>query len=382
MRLRAAAWFVGLLSLALLVAFVQVGTARPQPTKVKPTAKRLLRLAMDGPRVAYMMRNGRVGVWNVVTGASLVVKSGDYASDGYGFGRDSEVAIAGKRVAMIARSDGVGIHDYRAEWLYTAPLGGSARWLGLVSSHSHDEGVCGYSSGDWIAGVVGSGKTLAVSTWKSSGWVTTDERLRLITPTGLRTVATGPGAIVAQSASGSRIAVLRSNDAWPGSTGAATTPPTAGIYSTKGALLSEIPLNIPKPCGGGPYTIIRLAISGRSLAVLRMTIPPSGPRTSTLDVYNWTTGALLHSWPLELNQGIRTGDRLSVYGRIAVIEGLFKPQLIDLTSGKEVTIAASRPGSPATIGSRGLVYAVNLHKGSHYGKLVFVPTAKLPAILH
>lgn len=388
MRLRAAGLLVGLLSLALLVAFVQAGGARPQPNKVKQTAKPVLRLAVDGPRVAYLMRNGKVGVWNVVTGASLLVKSGDYPSKGsgfgsYGFGRESEVAIAGKRVAMIARTVG-GNNQETNEWLYTAPLGGFARWLGPASFHDTEPGDCGFSSGDWIAGLVGSGQTLAVSTWKSSGSVATDERLALITRNGLRTIATGPGAIVAQSASGSRIATLRSTDAWPAArVGPATTTPTADIYSTKGALLGEIPLSTPtpNPCGA-PFNIIRLAISGRSLVVLRMSISPVGSLTSALDVYDWTTGALVHSWPLALNDWLRGGDRLAVSGRVAVIEGFFKPQLIDLTSGKEVTIVGSRPGSPATIGPSGLVYGINPQKDGRHGKLVFVPTAKLSTILH
>jgi hypothetical protein len=40
-------------------------------------------------------------------------------------------------------------------------------------------------------------------------------------------------------------------------------------------------------------------------------------------------------------------------------------------------IAASRGASPATIGSRGLVYAVNPYSSGRPGKLVFVPTARL-----
>ena len=54
---------------------------------------------MDGPRVAYMLDSRRVGVWNVVTGATSAIK-GNYPSNGHNFGYGrGDVAIAGSRVA-------------------------------------------------------------------------------------------------------------------------------------------------------------------------------------------------------------------------------------------------------------------------------------------
>jgi hypothetical protein len=67
-----------------------------------------------------MRRNRRVGVWNVVTGSASVIK-GNYPSSGRAFGYGSgEVAIAGKRVALITRFV-IGNDDQTQERLYTAP---------------------------------------------------------------------------------------------------------------------------------------------------------------------------------------------------------------------------------------------------------------------
>ena len=96
--------------------------------------------------------------------------------------------------------------------------------------------------------------------------------------------------------------------------------------------------------------------------MLRLEIPQAGSLKATVEVYDWTTGALVHTWPLTLSRVAPIEDRLSVSGRIAVVSGAFKLRLLDLTTGNAATIAASRADSPATIGSRGLVYAVNPNK--------------------
>jgi hypothetical protein len=379
---------IGLCLATVLLPFAaQAGAAKPQPSKVKQTAKPLWALAVDGPRVAYMMNDRRVGVWNVVTGATSVIK-GKYPSKGASFGFGSgEVAIAGKRVALITRFV-IGNLYQTQERLYTAPVGGTVRQLGKLTNHSSYYGECdvpgsGGSDGDWIGGLVGSGKVLSVSTWRSNDSAATGGRLRLITPTGLRTIASGPGSIVSQSADRGHIAVLRSTDVWPAYQGPAEqSTPIVGIYSTGGTLLREFALNVPPlDACGYTSTFIRIALSGNQLVVLRLDIPLRGPRTATVEAYNWKTGALVHTWPLALSPVASTGTRIAVSGRVAVVSGPVKLQLLDLTTGKQVAISASRPNCPATIGSRGLVYAINPYKDGRPGKLVFVPTAKLLAAL-
>lgn len=376
--------FAGL-SLALLLVLVQVGAAKPQQNKVKQTAKPLWALAMDGPRVAYMMNDRRVGVWNVITGATSLIK-GKYHSKGASFGFGSgEVAIAGKRVAMITRFV-IGNTWQTQERLYTAPVGGEARQLGKLTNHSSWYGECDVpgssgSYGDWIGGLVGSGKVLSASTWRTDDSATTAERLRLITPTGLKTIATGPGAIVSQSADSGHIAVLRSTDVWPAYQGPAEQgTPIVGIYTIAGTLAREFALDVPPldPCGS-TSTFIRIAVSGNRLVVLRLDTPEGSPRTATVQAYDWKTGALMETWPLTVVR--RWPNQLAVSGRVAVIQGSSKVQLLDLTTGKQVAISASRANSQATIGSRGLVYAINPYRDGRPGKLVFVPMAKLLAML-
>ena len=84
----------------LLLCAAQAAAAKPQPNKVKPTVSGVTALAMDWPRVAYAS-GGRIYVWNVVTGATSVVK-GNYSNAAHTVNA-SEVAIAGTRVAWIKR---------------------------------------------------------------------------------------------------------------------------------------------------------------------------------------------------------------------------------------------------------------------------------------
>lgn len=360
------------LASTLLFFPTQADAAKPHANKVKQTAKPIWTLAMDGPRVAYMRNDRRVAVWNVITGATSTIK-GTYPSNGkFGQGR-GEVAIAGKRIALITRFV-TGNSQQTQERLYTAPLGGSARQLGKRTNHATDPqcfdcGDPGFSTGSWIAGLAGSGKVLAVSAWKSNDSVSSGERLSLVAPQGLRTIAAGPGAIVAESVSGGRIAVLRSTEAWPADgVGPATTAPTVGIYSAAGALLREI----------APSSAREVALSGNRLVVLT--------ETNTLEVYDPTTGAPMETWPLVAGPR-QEGGHLAVYGRLAVYSvdprraAPRKLHLLDLTTGKDVVIAraigSGYNSRDAAIGSSGLVYAVDSGGRHPKGKLVFVPMAKL-----
>lgn len=373
-----------LLFLGQLVLFAPAGVAKPQADKVRQVARPISTLAMDGPRVAYIRADRKVVVWNTATGKTMELK-GNYPSNGSRFGHGTgEVAIAGKRVALITRF--VTGNSYQTqERLYTGPVGGAAHQLGKLTSHFTDPSDCdvqdpGLASGKWIAGVVGSGKTLAVSTWKASKSVSAHERLSVVTPTGLRTIATGPGAVVAQSADGSHIAVLRSTRAWPptNEVGPAPATPTVGIYSTDGSLLREIELGTTVSGCSFPAPIIHVALSGHELVVLTETIPKAGSLQSTIDVYDWTTGALKHSWPVALGHASPGADGIAVHGHLAAVEGSSSLHLFDLATGKDKVVApTSGLGCPAAIGARGLVYAVDRRKT---GELTFVPTARLLAM--
>jgi hypothetical protein len=353
------------------VLFASAGGAQPQPDKVKPTPGWIETLAMDGPRVAYLS-DSRVHVWNVVTGATSVVK-GNYPTkgavpDGPGSIVD-ELAIADKRVALITHfGNGQGTTDR----LYTGPLGGTAHELGAYSNVTQNNGL---SFGDWAAGVVGSGQMLAVSTWKSKATVPTQAQLSLITPSGLRSIASGPGAIVAEAAQRGRIAVLRSTLAWPAfNVGPPTTTPSVGIYSTRGKLLSQVL----------PASANELALSGNELLVRT--------ETNTLEVYDWTTSTLLHTWtippPVQQAANLAVGD-LAVSGQLAVYSTEQSPELhlLNLTTGKDVVIPTftlpAYKSHYAAIDPYGLVYVVNPPNNGQPpfgGKLIFVPIATLLAV--
>ena len=386
-RLHVVGLSLAFLSLALLVVSAQAGAAKLQAGKVKQTARPVRVLAMDGPRVAYMRSDRRVGVWNVVTGATSMV-NGNYPNNGRKFGYGSgEVAIAGERVALITRFV-IGNDEQTQERLYTARLGGTVRQLGKLTNHLTDPELCeqsdpGLSDGNWIAGVVGSGKMLAVSTWKATDSVAGNERLDLVTPTGLRTIATGPGAVVARSANGGHVAVLRATSTWPpiGDVGPGTSTPTVGVYSGDGALLGEIALpSTTITCGVNPR--IEIALSGNELVVLTSS-PPASP---TFAVYDWTAGTLLHTWTQQRG-GCNTfaaAGQLVAYPVACNIGGTTRLHLLDLTTGRDVVIAHAHGngGYVTAMNSHGLVYSANPYAPTRaHGKLVFVPTAKLLAAL-
>jgi hypothetical protein len=360
------------LSLAVLMVplSVQAATAKAPGTIVKQTRSPIATLAMDGSRVVYAsgLRQGvpsgdKVYVWNVRTGATTLI-GGKYGK------HTAEVAIAGKRVAWITRYV-VGASLQTSESLFSGSL--SARGKLLASGRRYWQETPDTWYGRWIAGAVGSGSTLAVSTWWSGRDGTcTAQKLSLITPTGLRQIVTGPGAIVAASTDGGHIAVLRSEEAWPGY--APTPIPTVGIYSTSGKLLREI----------APSSADEVALSGKQLVVLT--------ETKTLEVYDWTTGTLLHTWPVATDTPNLRPGHLATFGQIAVYSVGYSAarrlHVMRLTTGKDVVLAIGKGAGyyarDAALSPLGLVYAINYHEHGRLsapqrGKLVFVPMAKLLA---
>jgi hypothetical protein len=350
------------LSLALpllLLLTVQAATAKTPSGSTKQTRSPVTTLAMDGSRVVYAS-GGKVYVWNDHSGTTTLIK-GRYSK------HTSEVAIAGKRVAWITRY-AVGNSYNTQEDLFTASLEARGRLLAEGRRYLGGSETNRAWYGRWIAGAVGSGNTLAVSTWWSAGdGSCTGQKLSLVSASGLRKIATGPGAIIAASANSGHIAVLRSEEAWPAY--APTPAVSVGIYSTSGSLLREIT----------PSSADEVALSGNELVVLT--------ETKTLEVYDWTTGSLLHTWPVAVSTPRLHPGHLAVSGQIAVysVDPRFssprKLHVLRLTRGKDVVLASGKGGGyywsrDAAMGPLGLVYVVNYRD---HGKLVFVPTAKLLA---
>ena len=360
-RLRLAGLF-----LAMLLLSAQVGAARTQSETVKKTAHPIWALAIDGPRVAYSA-GGLIHVWDLSTGKTSTVQ-GKYGNALH-TANASELAIAGKRVAWI-KDQRFG-NTEEGEKLYVAPVAGKARQVMHVYRYGVDDSS--HTTGGWIEGLVGSGGSLAVSTWRSDGTTAGDQQLSLVTAAGLRPLAGGTGSIVSQAIDDGHIANLQSAP-WAAST-------SVSIYSTSGEPLKELSVDSAQ----------QIALTGDRLVVLTPSPAPS------IEVYDWTTGALEHTWPA---QGATTDTagphrvaHIEAHGGLVIysvytgyVGGYEKLHILDPATGKDAVIGKVKAfgvNGDWAIGSRGLVHAVNFRQNSANGsgELVFLPTATLRALL-
>jgi hypothetical protein len=238
--------------------------------------------------------------------------------------------------------------------------------------------------GPQIDGLVGSGSFLAVSTWKFSndGTDFTNERLDIITPTRLRTVAGGPSAVMSVAADGGHIVVvpLPTMSMDPGYCVVATPSNSVLIRSAQGKLLRQMAIGAGTGRG-------EIALSGKRLLVA------IGSPAPALAVYDWATGTLLHTWPVlgaASVPGPHHEGHVQIYGRLVLysvytqyVGGSEKLHLLDVNTGKDVVITIVKgfgDNREWAIGPRGLVYVVNSGRPPR-GRLVFVPMAKLLAML-
>ena len=346
------------LSVAILLLAGQAGGAQAGQTISKTMSAPISALALDGSRVAYGS-GGRIHVWNMAAGATSVVK-GKYSAKQAGW----EVAIAGTRVAWI--KDQQFGNTEEGETLYTASVGGTAHQVKHVYRYGIDDPTL--TRGGWIEGVLGSGKHLVVSTWKSDGTTATDEQLSLVTPKGLSPLAGGAGTIVSQAVEGGHVATLTSSP-WSNST-------SASVYSLSGERLAQIPLGAAS----------EVALSGNLLIVLTPSPTPS------LQVYDWATGELEHTWPAvgatTQTSGPHQVGHLKAYGKLVLysvytgyVGGNERLHVLDPATGKDAVVtrvAGYGNLNGWVVGSRGLVYAIDSGKS---GKLYFVPAAKLESLL-
>jgi hypothetical protein len=355
------------LSLAVLLLSAQIGAARSEGNTVKKTADPIWTLAMDGSHVAYAS-GGRIHVWNMATGATSTVQ-GTYSNAKHTV-NPGQLAIAGKRVAWI-KDQGFG-NTEEGEKLYIAPVGGRAHQVMHAYRYGVDDST--RTTGGWIEGLVGSGTSLAVSTWESNGTTATDEQLSLVTGSGLQPLAGGTGSMISQALDSGRIADLNSSP-WSSS-------PTVSIYSTAGEPLNQFSLRAAK----------EVALTGNQLAVLT----PSP--TPTIEIYDWTTGTLEHTWPAQgaatATAGPHQVAHVKAYGGLvlySVYTGYIgnneSLHVLDPATGKDALVGTVKGFGALrawAIGARGLVYVVNsgnYTRSSSSGKLVFMPTAKLDALL-
>lgn len=318
---------------------------------------------MDGPQVAYDIPSAvgrpcnRVFVWNVLTGKTMQVSGkgtcgADSTSTGAGV---RELAIAGARVAWIVNQGGNSESD---DYLYTSSLPkpnerklASAIRTGevtgvLTCGGDHGRGL----AGTWIGCLVGAGRFLAVNRWSTD---TNDNvssaRLETI-GAGLRTIASGAGAMDAVSTDGKQVAVLRANG-------------SIGLFSTGGKLLRTVI----------PTSAKEIAVRGDYLAVLT--------KANRLALYNSHSGRLLHAWPVA-----KGATYLDVSSKLAAYAA-FRPggwnlrvvHVLSLPNGKDHVLAHTSTTRQRIVGVQleptGLVYAVGT---GGPGYLVFTPMSRLP----
>jgi hypothetical protein len=356
-------WLLPAVPLLLVLAVSAAGTTTPT-RKLKHASGPIVTLAMDGPRVVYSTQGNRVYVWNIRTGVTSQAR--DFSSSTYPLVQ--EVAVAGTRVAWITR-DVAGNSQETNEDLYTASLNGAGtkRLAHAFRSWDFTEHHGPLWGGDWIGGLVGSGRVLVVSRWTTTpnddtgAETISNARLSLISPGGgrLHPLLAGEQSIVSRSADAGRVAVLRPDE-------------SVGIYSAAGALLRQIE----------PSSAHEIAMGGDQLVVLT--------KTKTLEVYDAKTGALRHSWPVKTKAAYLHPGYLRAYGRIAILSvapGRSSRNLrfIDLRTGRGITLPSidRSAWNDAAVGPLGVVYAVSNGKayGGHVpsGTLVFLSTARVLA---
>lgn len=346
-------------ALPLLLVLVPAAAGKPPATRSVPTKGEVMGLAFDGARVVYGIRPYGVAyqsvhVWNVLSGRGSII---------HRRGGGAAFAVAGNRAAWIARGGSPSETD---ETLITTPLLRPRLRVAAGALRSDDD-TAQCEDGDWLSGLVGSGNTIAVSSWTTStANSVSDGRLSLVGTSGLRSIVSGPGAIVAESLDAGRIAVVRSMALWPGHYRLTGGDGSVGVYSTSGKLLFEVKKGTAKEA----------ALSGNSLAVLTT--------TNRIELYNAKTGAFVRSWRvpasaahLDLQAGIAI---YSVYPRYSGPRAL---HALGVKTGKDV-ILTSRvgpwpyvQGDDAQLDQLGVVYAVNAWKKVRQGHIVFVPMARV-----
>jgi hypothetical protein len=345
------------LPLMLVLAVSSAATSTP-PRTLKHASGPITALAIDGARVAYSTDGNGVYVWNVQSGVTVRVRIPSQSD----FPRIGQVAIAGRRVVWIT-DDVAGNSMETNENLVTTALGRSGtRTLGHAFRYFDLD--LGQWRGDWISGLVGSGKLLAVSSWTTTPNAGTRTELisnaslsRIDLTNGqLQPIASGEPAVVSRSVDAGQVAVLRSSG-------------TVGIYSAAGVLLREL---TPSPA-------LEIALTCGRLVVLT--------KSQRLEVYNALTGVLEHRWVIKTKHyyvlgNLRTYGRLALFG-VGVGRLPRSMRIFDLKTGRSVALPwrDRSAWTDAAVGPFGVVYAVNDYRAYYphqpNGTLVFLSTTRV-----
>jgi hypothetical protein len=240
-----------------------------------------------------------------------------------------ELAVAGKRTTWLVNEGGNTESD---DLLFSSTASGRDAVVARSTASGPDLDTL---AGSWIGGLVSDGSRVTYSTWTSSG---AGALHRFPGPKAL--AQDGGGAVVDSSADAGRVAVLRAGG-------------SVSVYGIAGQLLATVQAANARG----------VALAGSLLATL--------VKGGTLDVYDRTTGALVHAWPVA--PGATTVDASN--GVAAYVAGA-AVHVLDLSTGRDVTVATGkrRQVTGARIDAAGLLYAYDTRTA---GTIVFVPFARV-----
>jgi hypothetical protein len=320
------------------------------------TRGRVTMLAADGnwATVATSVKRGcgRIVAWRAPGRTSRGVMPGILGCHGDGI---SELAVGAGRVAWIEQGGG---NDLEMN-VMAAKLGGGA--VKHLDYEVNGDRAGGDPTGGWVGQLLGGGSLLAYNNWTQvcdrpadSECGENDPLLRLT------------GEKLVRIAAGRRVVVTRGPEAYP------LTAIGGGRMAVRRAGAVTI-----RSATGAPLAIVR-DIDSRARAVALSRTQLAIERTTTVELYDPTTGAAVRSLPLGPAAALELAD---VTSRLALLRGSRRLVLLRLTDGKPISLRL-RPGATSTlVGARltaaGLFYAYNTGTGSARGRIVFEPTRAL-----
>lgn len=332
-------------ALALAAGAAGAGPKPPAPRAVH-TQGWIAAIALDGASAAYDVsgRGGRCNrayLWNLATGVSTRISGArtcgaDSTSTGGGV---VELAVAGRRAAWIVNQGG---NTESNDMLVTAALPNPKE---VVLARARRTGEAEEQlTGRWLGGLVSDGTRLTYNDWTTlaEGTIASGGLWRVSRTTSVSLSGRDSSVVVARSADAGHVAVLRADG-------------TIAVHGINGALLSTIT----------PTSARAVALSGDRLAVLT--------RMSTVEVYDRTSGALLHTWPITPG----AASLLDAHRGVAAYVVWRTLHALNLETGRDAVVATQKR---AIVGARidvpGVLYAYNTVSGIRdVGNVVLVPFA-------
>ncbi len=352
-----------------LTVHVRAGVVVPQQGPIEG-------LALDGTKAAFVKGvpftracalGRRVYRWNLASGrtspasGAKTCRQPDTSTGGGIF----EIALTRTASAWLLNSGG---NIESGETLFTSKAKPHKDEV-LATSDRYGSDTGNTFTGTFIGGLVSDGSRITYATWSmdKDGNVT-ESALWRISGAKATKIASGSGAVVSASADRGRIALLRTDG-------------TVAVYARDGSLLNTIAgagragIQCSYGCGAPGEAV---ALTSKLVAVL--TEARVNRQAGSIEVYDRTTGDLLHTWP-----AAGYSWQFDAYGGIAVYLDGARLHALDLKTGKDAVVAKHRHTiQQVRLDRAGLLYYLNgawSKRTGQDGKLVFVPFGTIAAKL-